>query len=89
MVIALLLKIPPHRKCVATPPCVSLKHHDVAFCLQGQELVFEIFCLIVHFLLPVPSDITDDIGIQSMFFKSLLIYKEFCDYLSDDRHFTK
>ena len=49
-VITLSLKIPPHLNCVATLPCVLWKHHDAAFFLQGQDLLFKTFYLLVHLM---------------------------------------
>jgi len=49
-VITLSLKIPPHLRCIAILPCVLQKHHDAAFFLQGQDLLFKAFYLLVHLM---------------------------------------
>ena len=49
-VITLSLKIPPHLNCVATLPYVIQKHHAEAFFLQGKDLLFKTFYLLVHLM---------------------------------------
>jgi len=43
--ITLSLKIPTRLICIATLPCVLQKHHDAAFFLQDQDLLFKTFYL--------------------------------------------
>jgi len=48
IILPVSLKIPPHLNCVATLPRVLQKRHDMAFFLQGQDLLFKTFYLLVQ-----------------------------------------
>ena len=58
-------------------PCLLQKHHNVAFFLQGQDLLFKTFYLYIFFCLCLLTSSLTSLAFGQCFSKVLFVYKEF------------